>query len=44
MKSPSLRQILWTLVLLAVLVLPGGLVSAETPEDPQIDVIFTGGL
>ncbi len=44
MKSPSLRQILWTLVLLAVLVLPGGLVSAETPEDPQIDVIFTGVL
>ena len=44
MKSPSLRQVLWTLVLLAALVLPAALVSAQTPEDTQIDVIFTGVL
>jgi hypothetical protein len=44
MKSPSLRRVLWTLVLLAALVLPAALVSAQTPEDTQIDVIFTGVL
>ena len=44
MKSPSLRRVLWTLVLLAALVLPAALVSAQTPDDTQIDVIFTGVL
>ena len=44
MKHLSLRRVLWTMVLLAALVLPAGLVSAQAPEDPSIDVIFTGVL
>lgn len=42
MTSPSSRRVLWTLVLLAALVLPAGLVSAQGPGEPPIDVIFTG--
>jgi hypothetical protein len=33
---------LWALILLVSLMLPAGLVSAQAPEDPMIDVIFTG--
>ncbi len=44
MKTPSLRQVLWTLVLLAALVLPGGLVSAQGENTTPIDLIFTGVL